>query len=196
MRYWFFKPRPKVSEAIKKNIQSIAELEQEFERQRTTLDIASDSITRFVGSLHFIIAHVFLFVAWLLLNSILLPEEERFDPYPFQFLGLLVGLEAIFLSTFLLMSQNRQNRQADQWAHVDLQIGLLSEQEMTKALQMLQRIHDALGVGQAASQDPELKEMVETTHVETLVKELEKAREAEAPGGTPAPAPEPPEGVG
>jgi uncharacterized membrane protein len=92
------------------------------------------------------------------------------------------------------MSQNRQNRQADQWAHVDLQIGLLAEQEMTKALQMLQRIQDSLGVGKEARQDPELKEMVETTHVETLVKELEKARETEPAEA--APPPEPQEGVG
>ncbi len=187
MRHWFFRPRPKVPEAIKKNIASIAQLEQEFARRRTVIDVISDGISRFAGSLRFILAHVLLFAVWILLNMAL-PEKDCFDPYPFQFLGLLVGLEAVILSAFVLMSQNRQNRMTDQWAHVDLQVSLLSEQEMTKALKMLQRIHHYLGLDKETGQDKELKEMVETTHVEVLVKELAKAREPETPEEGPAPA--------
>src|SRR5262245_35787236 len=189
MRNWFFKRRP-VPTPIRRNIESIAQLEQSFEQQRTTVDVVSDTVTRFTGSIRFILAHVLLFGSWILLNTVLLPEADRFDPFPFGFLGLMVGLEAIFLSTFVLMSQNRQNRMADQWAHVDLQVSLLTEQENTKMLQMLQRIYDFLGLEKETRHDKELKELAEATQVERLVEELAKARDPEKPEtpstGTPA----------
>jgi uncharacterized membrane protein len=80
------------------------------------------------------------------------------------------------------MSQNRQNRQADHWAHLDLQVGLLAEQETTKMLQMLQAICERLGLPDKA-RDRELNEMIRKTHVEMLAEELERAREStETPG--------------
>src|SRR5205085_1269740 len=104
-------------------------------------------------------------------------------PYPFVFLNFVLAVEAVILSTFVLMSQNRQNRQADQWAHLDLQVSLLAEQETTKMLQMLQSICERLNLPDAA-RDRELKEMIQKTHVEVLAEELEKAREpVEASGG-------------
>jgi uncharacterized membrane protein len=180
MRNWFFNRRP-VPAAIRRNIESITQLEQAFEQQRTTVDVISDVVTRFTGSIRFILAHAVVFTAWILLNTLVLPESDRFDPYPFGFLGLVVSLEAIFLSTFVLMSQNRQNRMADQWAHVDLQVSLLAEQETTKMLQMLQRIYDYLGLEKEARHDRELKELAEATQVERLVEELAKARDPEKP---------------
>src|SRR5262249_38494701 len=170
MRNWFFKQRP-VPAPIRRNIESITQLEQAFDQQRTTVDVISDTVTRFTGSIRFILAHALVFAGWILLNTVLLPEADRFDPYPFGFLGRVVSLEAIFLSTFVLMSQNRQNRMADQWAHVDLQVSLLAEQESTKMLQMLQRIYSYLGLEKEARHDKELKELAEATQVERLVEE-------------------------
>jgi hypothetical protein len=69
-----------------------------------------------------------------------LPQAIRFDPYPFQFLTFVVSLEAIFLSTFILISQNRQNRISELRNHLDLQINLLSEQENSKVLAMLEAL--------------------------------------------------------
>jgi uncharacterized membrane protein len=83
-----------------------------------------------------------------------------------------------------MMSQNRQNREADQRANLDLQIGLLAEQETTKTLQMLQRIAEHLGL-QEVTKDRELKQMIQTTHVEELAEELKKAREAEEAAAKP-----------
>jgi uncharacterized membrane protein len=184
MRAWFFQRRP-VPAPIRRNIESIAQLEQAFEQQRTTVDVISDWVTRFTGSIRFILAHVVGFTIWILLNSVLLPEADHFDPYPFGFLGLVVSLEAIFLSTFVLMSQNRQNRMTDQWAHVDLQVSLLAEQEATKMLQMLQRIYDYLGLEKEARHDKELKDLAEATQVERLVEELARARDPDKPEATP-----------
>jgi uncharacterized membrane protein len=186
MRNWFFRRRP-VPAPIRRNIESITQLEQAFVQQRTAVDVISDTVTGFTGSLRFILAHAAFFTAWILLNTVLLPAADRFDPFPFGFLGLVVGLEAIFLSTFVLMSQNRQNRMADQWAHVDLQVTLLAEQENTKMLQMLQRIYDFLGLEKETRHDKELKELVEATQVERLVEELAKARDPEKPENPPPP---------
>jgi uncharacterized membrane protein len=168
------KPAAKPPGLSQRNIDSIVQLEQGFLRERTTLDLWSDKITTFAGSIYFVIAHVLLIATWVITN--LLPGLV-FDAYPFQFMNLVLAVETVFLSTFVLMSQNRQNRQADRWAHIDLQISLLAEQESTKMLQMLQKICDRLGLDKVAN-DKELKEMIKTTHIETLAGEIDEAREA------------------
>jgi len=173
---WFRKQRPTMPTAIQKNISSVAELEQELARRRTPLDRISDTITNFTGSMRFIIAHLILFSIWFVLNTLWLYGPLKFDPYPFTFLNLVLGVEAVLLGTFVLMSQSRQNRQADLWLHVLLQVGLLSEQETTKTLQMLQKICQHLGLTEAA-QDKELKQLIQTTQIEALAEELEQVRE-------------------
>ena len=168
------KPKNKPPGLSQKNIDSIVQLEQGFLRERSTLDWASDVISTFVGSVHFVIAHTVLIAAWVIVN---MPGVWGFDPYPYQFMNLVLAVETVFLSTFVLMSQNRQTRQADRWAHIDLQISLLAEQESTKMLQMLQKICDRLGLDKVAA-DKELAEMIKSTHVEVLAGELDEAREA------------------
>ncbi len=177
---WFGRHKRTLPEVARKNIESIGQIEQEFQRRDSAVDRLSDRISRFAGSTPFLIAHVIWFGVWMALNTVWLVPDLALDPYPFVFLNLLVALEAVFLSTFVLMSQNRQNRQAEHWAHLHLQVGLLAEQESTKMLQMLQTISQRLGLNQT-SHDPELKEMIEKTHVEVLAAELHKARQPEQP---------------
>jgi uncharacterized membrane protein len=167
----------------KKNIESVAEIEKALHRQRSTVDRISDRITAFAGSLSFVAVHVTVFIVWVVLNTLWLTgvlKFEAFDPYPYVFLNLVLSLESVFLTSFVLISQNRQARQAEQWAHVGLQIGLLSEQETTKMLQLLQAICGRLEMPEAGK-DRELKEMVQKTHVHELVEHLEKARDIEEP---------------
>jgi uncharacterized membrane protein len=171
---------PTVPPVIRSNISSVAQLDEEFARRRSTLDRVSDAITGFVGSIEFVLAHAAVLLAWVLLNASWALGEHAFDPYPYQFLNLVLAVEAVLLGTFVLMSQNRQSRQAEQRAHLDLQVSLLAEQETTKTLQMLQRISERLGL-QEVARDKELKQMIETTHVEELAHELQKAREEEPP---------------
>ena len=95
-----------------------------------------------------------------------------FDPYPFSFLTLIVSLEAIFLSLFVLISQSRMSREADRRAHLDLQVNLLAEQENTKALEMLHRISQHLGL--EIPRDDEVHGLIEKTHVDHLASELDK----------------------
>ena len=165
----------RIASVARSNIQSVAQIEKELLGQQSTMDRVSDRIVRFTSSVYFIIAHVIWFTVWVIANTLLLIQVP-FDPYPFAFLNLLMGMESVFLTTFVLMNQNHQNRQADHWAHLNLQFSMLSEQQGTKMLQMLQSISDRLGLKHTAG-DKELKEMVEETHVDLLAKHLGEARE-------------------
>jgi uncharacterized membrane protein len=177
---WFTRRRPAIPAAVRKNIESVVQLEQDLARRRSPADRVSDVVARFAGSPWSLAAHATWFAGWLLVNTGCVPGVPPFDPYPFSFLGMIVSLEVIFLTTFVLMSQNRQTRHEDHWAHVHLQVGLLAEQEATKMLQMLQRIYHHLGLEHEARRDPELKEMTQQTHVPSLVEELAKVRAVEA----------------
>jgi len=170
---------PRINERVKRNIESIAQLEQAFDRRRTAVDRISDAVSGFGGSIRFIAGNAVLIFIWLLWN-VLAPAAMRFDPN-LGALQLVIAAEALFLSAFVLMSQNRQNRQTDHWAHVELQISMLAEQETTKLLQMMQSVCRCLGMDKAA-RDKELKQLAEPTHVEKVAEEVGKARQAEEAG--------------
>ena len=89
--------------------------------------------------------------------------------HPFLLLSVVVSLEAIFLSTFVLIKQNRMSKRSEQRAHIDLQINLLAEREMTLVLQILQGISASLGVNAPKEQ---IEEFVEETSVEAVAEEL------------------------
>ncbi len=175
---------PKISGSAKGNIRSIANIEQEFMRQRSRVDRFSETISRYAGSIGFAVAQFCGVAGWVAINSEM-TVLRPFDPYPFCFLSVLIALEAVFLSTFVLMTQRRQAHQAEHWAHLNLQIGLLSEQEATKMLQMLTLVCNQMGM--KTSQDRELKEMVEKTPIAHLAQEL--AHNLENPCDTIAPTP-------
>ncbi|MGZ8941014.1 MAG: DUF1003 domain-containing protein [Limisphaerales bacterium] len=168
---------PLISEALRRNIDSIAELEQEFLRQRSTVACLSDRITSVAASPFFFLGHIAWFAGWLLINTFQCPGISHFDPYPFSFLGLCIAFEAALLSMFILMSQQRQTNQAAQWAHAGLQLGMLNEQETTKMLQMAQSIRFHLGM-KRIGQDCDLNEMVKEIPILSIMQELERALEA------------------
>jgi uncharacterized membrane protein len=170
------KKSPTVTGTARKNIESVSHIEHEFASQRSTLDRFSDAITRFAGSFQFIAAHAICFVGWSTLNSLERFGVHPFDPYPFSLINLVIVMEAFFLSTFILMSQSRQERKAEQRDHLDLQIGLLAEQEATKMLQLLQALCNHAGLPQA-TKDKELVELIKTTEVSVLAEELKKMHE-------------------
>ena len=167
-----------IPEAVKRNIESIAQLEQESLRQRSPVACLGDRVTDLAGSPFFITAHVLWFAGWVAVNTFGVFGVAPFDPYPFCLLALCIASEGALLSTFVLMSQKRQTRQADHWAHVGLQVSLLAEQETTKMLQLLQSICNHLGL-QKAVHDRELTEMVKETPIAAVVQALEKTRETD-----------------
>jgi uncharacterized membrane protein len=161
-----------ISDLTKRNVQAISQLEKALSVHRGTGDRVADAITRFVGSMSFIYLHIAWFSIWIIANSSsVLPEPWRLDPFPFTFLTFIVSLEAIFLSTFILISQNHEERLAQRRSHLDLQVNLLSEQENSRILQMLESIQSHLGI----AVDPETKQLEEAARPEQIAREIDIA---------------------
>lgn len=160
-------------EPIRQNIDTVAKLEEQFLQQRTVGDRVADAIAGFTGSVACVLLHAVFFAVYILWNLGRLPGMRPFDPYPFLLLSMIVSLEAIFLSTFVLMKQNRMSRRSDQRAHLDLQINMLTEREITLVLQMLQLLAGRLGLGEELNQK-ELEQFTANTCVEAVASELQE----------------------
>jgi uncharacterized membrane protein len=158
------------------NVRAVAALEAEARRNRSTADRIADAVARFCGSMTFFWTHVAGFAAWIGINSI--PSLSHFDPFPFTFLTLVVSLEAIFLSTFIMVSQNQEKRLAERCSHLDLQINLLAEQETTKILNVLAGI--AKKVGAASALDAETAALEQATRPDQLARQIDHAIESTA----------------
>jgi len=181
-------PTPESLAALtQRNIELIAQLEATAAAKRSPADYIADAITHFCGSMAFVYVHVVWFGGWMLWHFLPgLPQAIHFDPYPFQFLTFVVSLEAIFLSTFILISQNRQNQLSELRNHLDLQINLLSEQENSKVLAMLEALLRFHGLVQP---DPEVASLAEATQPDMLIQQIEQSLEHTKQEGT---APEKP----
>ena len=172
-----------VEDVVQQNIDTILQLDKAARAQRTLLARVVDSITAFCGSLSFVWAHALWFGFWIGEN--LLRGSAGFDPYPFPLLTLIVSLEAIFLSTFILISQNRDLQLSERRNQLDLQINLLTEQENTKMLTMLKQIADKVGAD--VSQDPTLAVLEQSTQPEKLVEQIERTIETTEQEAEPKP---------
>jgi uncharacterized membrane protein len=130
------------SAIMRKNISAIQQMQRQTAEARTVQDRFADLITAFSGSMAFVYLHAIWFGLWVLLNIglIHIPYISEFDPFPFGLLTMIVSLEAIFLSTFVLISQNRLSEVSEKHAELDLQVNLLAEQKATKVLEMLDTI--------------------------------------------------------
>jgi uncharacterized membrane protein len=155
------------------HIDSIAKQEQEFLQQRTLSERAGDAVAGFAGSLVFVLIHAMLVLMWILLNVQGVRGIPRFDPYPFSLLGMMVAVEAVVLSSFILMRQNRMSKRAERRDHLNLQVDLIAEKEITKLLHMVRAICVQMGLTHIA-EDKELKEFSQATSVETLTQRLEE----------------------
>ncbi len=163
--------RERRTSAVERNIHSVADLERAFEQRRRLTDRIADTVGGFTGSITFVIVHLLIFTAWFLINTGLVPHVKRFDPFPFILLSMIVSVEAVLLSTFVLMKQNRMQQKTDIRDHLNLQIDLLAEKEVTKSLQLLRAIAEKVGVDER--NDAELDEMANTTSVDSLAEQIE-----------------------
>jgi uncharacterized membrane protein len=165
-----------IAGVLGKNIRTMLELRRSDERHRSYQDRAADSLTAFSGRMLFVYLHAIWFGAWILLNLGWLGIPP-FDPFPFGLLTLIVSLEAIFLSTFVLISQNRAGLIADKRADLDLQIDLLSEHEITQILILVASIADHLGIETGNKQ--ELEELEKDVPPEELLGEIRAQQESD-----------------
>ena len=165
-------PRRVAANPTQYNIDAIARLEHEALNRRTPTERVSDAIAKLVGNIGFLLAHLLLIFGWSLVNLHMISGVKAFDPFPFGVLALVVSSESVFLTIFVLISQSRMARQSERRAHLDLQVGMLSEQELTTLLQMLQKLCQHMGVNVDSSKQ-EVQSFSKTTDVSKLASELE-----------------------
>lgn len=146
-------------------------LEAKSLRKRDWSTKFADHLTSYTSSPLFLFANVGIFLAWVAINSNLLPAIPAFDPYPFGFLTMVVSLEAIVLSIFVLISQNRAAQIATLREELHLRINLIAEQEVTKSLEILRLIAKKNGI---TLDDPELEKMLEPVNPNELEQSIEE----------------------
>jgi uncharacterized membrane protein len=159
------------ADITRRNVETMGRLEELASRNRTFSDRAASFVARFCGSPTFVWVHAALFGSWVVLN--VWPGVKHPDPYPFTFLTMWSSMEAIFLSSFILIAQNYSMRISERRDKLDVQINLLTEQEITKVLQMLQDISSAVGAGKKP--DPEVLALAKATEHEALVQQIDEA---------------------
>jgi uncharacterized membrane protein len=158
----------------------MVELAQEARDERTHMDRATDAIARTAGSMPFIAGHAIWFAAWIALNH----TRLVFDPFPYPLLGLIVVLEAVLLTSVVLRTQNHMTQLAQRRAALDLQINLLSEQELTAMLHMLHGICQRLGV-QISIHDERVQQLLAETDVHKIAVALDLGLDAPKAGALP-----------
>lgn len=165
-----------LAKVVDRNIRTLLEMRKQIDRQRGLQQRIADAITSWSGSLPFLYFHVAWFAPWILINTGVIPVLAPFDPFPFGLLTMVVSLEAIFLATIVLISQNRLSELAEQRADLDLQVNILAEYEITKILKLVDAIADHLDLREG--KDSELEDLKkEISPIEVLQAMDERKRE-------------------
>ncbi len=155
---------------VNENIELMAKHEQKKKDDLPWSQKLADKITQGVGSMASVTCHALLFLFWVLANTGALGFKP-FDPFPFGLLTMVLSIEAIFLSLFVLISQNRMQVDSDNRAELDVQINLLTEHELTRLIRLTDLIADKLEVDKA--KDPELRKLEEDIDPEDVIEQIE-----------------------
>lgn len=160
-----------LAEVVERNIGALISRRRKEEQEKGLEDRLADGITRFAGSMRFVYLHAGLFGLWILVNLGWLPLVPRFDP-SFVILAMFASVEAIFLSTFVMITQNRMAALADKRADLDLQVSLLAEHEITRLIELVSLMAEKMGID--ASKDPELNELKQDVRPEKVLDTMEE----------------------
>jgi uncharacterized membrane protein len=164
---------PALSNVIQRNIRKIIAVRQKAVREQSLQDRIANGMTSFSGSMGFFYVHIFWFCLWFLLNTGHL-GIPAFDPYPYGFLTMVVSLEAIFLATFVLISQNLLAKETERLTDLGLQTGLLTEHELTRVLQMLRAIQNKIGISNDENSDLADADLEMETKPEDVLSEIKR----------------------
>ena len=166
-----------MASVLRRNIEIMREEERRHHDEASPQDRLAQAITDFAGSMTFVYVHVVVFGAWILVNLGLVPALPRFDP-TLVMLAMAASVEAIFLSTFVLISQNRMAAASRRRAELNLQIDLLAEHEITRLVAMTAAIAERIGV--APPERGELAELQRDVSPEAVLDVLDDETEADA----------------
>jgi uncharacterized membrane protein len=164
---------PGLSSVLERNIKTLNERRKREEKQATAQEKLAEAITRFTGSMLFVYIHLAIFGFWIIANLGWIPTVPQWDE-SFVVLAMWASVEAIFLSTFVLISQNRMQAAADKRADLDLQISLLAEHEVTKLVTLVSALADRMGV--RTEVDHELDEITQDVAPEAVLDEIEASQ--------------------
>ena len=150
------------------------QIKSRLQVDQTWTGTLAEFLTLKFGTVPFLIANVGVFVFWILINLGDIPGIGLFDPYPFNFLTMVVSLEAIVLSIIVLITQNRQSKMEDIREQIDTEIDVRAEEEVTMLLIMLDKVARHLEV--PMEDDPELERMKQRTDINRIRAEIERHR--------------------
>jgi uncharacterized membrane protein len=165
-----------IPEPVVRNIAAIRQWKARRRARRSVSDKTADAISRFAGSMPFVYLHLALFGGWIMANLGWVPGIKMWDP-TLVVLAMIASVEAIFLSTFVLINQNQMTAEADERAELDLQVGLLNERETTRLITMVQAIADHLGVETGIEHD--LGELRQDTEPDVILNAVQQGGEAD-----------------
>jgi uncharacterized membrane protein len=166
-------PGDGLSPTLERNIQALVERRRGEQRAAKGQEKLADAITAFTGSMIFVYLHLALFGFWIIANLHWVPGVPAWDE-SFVVLAMIASVEAIFLSTFVLISQNRMTAAADKRADLDLQISLLAEHELTMVARLLTQVAERLDVKPDSKR--ELEEAARDIAPERVLDKLEETR--------------------
>lgn len=156
---------------ISKNIDAIIDAEQAANRRRSRSETVYENVGGVIGTLRFVVLQLIGIVIWVAINSGLTPLAHPFDRFPFPILNQIIALEAVLMTAFVLMKQNRMSKLADRRAHLDLQINLMTERETTKLIGMLLEIGERLNIKHKML-DEESHQLSRSLIIETLIEAM------------------------
>jgi uncharacterized membrane protein len=165
-------PKPdSLNSSLRRNIEALRRRRADEESRASLEQRLASTITRFTGSMNFVFVHVLVYGFWVVANLGWIPGIARWDP-TFVILAMVASVEAIFLSTFILISQNRMAAAADRRAELDLQVSLLAEAEITKLVELVSMI--AEGMNLSSSEQQEVEEMKQRVAPEAVLDAIEE----------------------
>jgi uncharacterized membrane protein len=156
---------------ISENMQAIIGAEQAANRRRSRSEAIYEFVGNSIGTLNFVAFQLIGVILWVVINAGLIPPVRPFDPFPFPILTQIIASEAVIMTAFVLMKQNRMSKLADRRAHLNLQINLLIERETTKIIGMLLEIGTRFDI-QHKVFDEESRQLSQLLAIETLIKTL------------------------
>jgi uncharacterized membrane protein len=170
-----------MNSVLRRNIEAVQRQRTQIERQAGVQERIAELVTAFAGSMWFVYLHALIVAGWVVVNhgwTPLPPFDESF-----VLLATVASVEAIFLSTFILISQNRAAVAADRRADLDLQVSLLAEHEVTRILTICTEIAQAMHI--TAARDPALQELKQDVAPEEVLAEIQKSQDRQSPAGKP-----------
>ncbi len=167
-----FNPHLSTEENVDKRLKAVKSFKAKANAKRSATEKFADWMTSKLGSIVFLAVNATWFLVWILVNTDKVPGIRPFDPYPFGFLTMVVSLEAIFLAIIVLVSQNREARVAELRDEIELQIGTISEGELTKLINLMVLLLEKQGI--KIDEDPAFKKMLKPTDSKKLQEDIEE----------------------